>query len=104
MTLEASSLTPVLSTGTDPQANAGALDLAAGFCKYAASACWLSKVASSRGTNIKPICLRFSAITVRQLPCKAHAKFMDRAGYVENAMLPSRTENDSTYALISSYS
>ena len=80
MTLEASSLTLVFSTGTDPQANAGALDMAAGFCKYAASACWLSKVASSRGTNIKPICLRFSAITIRQLSCKALEKFMDGTG------------------------
>ena len=103
MTLEASSLTPVLSTGTDPQANAGALDFATGLCKYAASACWHSKIASSRGTNIKPICLRFAAITVRQLPCKTNEKVADRARQVKKAMLPVRTKNDCTCALITSY-
>lgn len=100
MTLEASSLTPVFTTGTDPQANAGALDLAAGFCKYAASACWLSKVASSRGTNIEPICLRDSAITVKQLPCKALEKSTGGTRKVKKAMLLFRIENDNTCALI----
>jgi len=38
------------------------------------------------------------------LPCKTNEKVADRARQVKKAMLPVRTKNDSTCALITSYS